>query len=200
MQEAGHKISDCKKLKDKNRASQKTSGEGESSGSGAAFPACLVAHCDCSDNASDRSDASSHTSAPVLSLHNPIDILGDLDFLTEEIVDELMYGDVQAEAASGEVRGKRKVHAGRFPYLRASLSFILLQSWISIRHRNWIGFGTLFPGSLWIQEDFQLSWCTSGQIPVLDLSTTPCMTWVTMMTMGLGIGVYLSTDLLLDNS
>ena len=48
----------------------------------------------------------------MLSLHNPFDVLGDLDFLPEEIVDELMYGDVQAEAASVEVRGKRKVHAG----------------------------------------------------------------------------------------
>ena len=109
----GHKISDCKNLKDKNRASGKNSGGGESSGSGAAFPACLVAHCDCSDNASDRSDVSSHTSSvPMLSLHNPFDVLGDMDFLPEEIVDELMYGDVQAEASSGEVRGKRKVHVG----------------------------------------------------------------------------------------
>ena len=73
--------------------SGKNSGEGESSGSGAAFPACLVAHCDCSDNASDRSDVSSHTSSvPMLSLHNPFDVLGDMDFLPEEIVDELMYG------------------------------------------------------------------------------------------------------------
>ena len=47
----------------------------------------------------------------MLSLYNPFDVLGDLDFLPEEIVDELMYRDVQAEAASGEVRGKRKVHA-----------------------------------------------------------------------------------------
>ena len=108
----GHKISDRKKIKDKNRASGKKYVGGESFGSGAAFPACLVAHCDCSDNASDLSDFSSHTSsAPMLSLHNPFDVLGDLDFLREEIVDELMYGDVQAEAASGEVRGKRKVPA-----------------------------------------------------------------------------------------
>ena len=106
----GHKISDCKKLKDKNRASGKNSGGGESSCSGAAFPACLVAHCDCWDHASDRSDVSSHTSsAPMLSLHNPFDVLGDMDFLPEEIVDELMYG---AEAASGEDRGKREEHAG----------------------------------------------------------------------------------------
>ena len=98
----GHKISDCRKFKDKNRASGKNSGEGESSGGGAAFPACIVAHCDCSDNASDCSDVSSHTSsAPMLSLHNPFDVLGDMDFLPEEIVDELMYG---AEAASGEFR------------------------------------------------------------------------------------------------
>ena len=97
----GHKISECRKLKDKNRASGKNSGEGESSGGGAAFPACLVAHCD-SDNVRDCSDVSSHTSsAPMLSLHNPFDILGDMDFLPEEIVDELMYG---AEAASGEIR------------------------------------------------------------------------------------------------
>ena len=102
----GHKISDCKKLKDKNRASRKNSGGGESSGSGAAFPACLVAHCDCWDHASDRSDVSSHTSSvPMLSLHNPFHVLGDMDFLPEEIVDELMYG---AEAASGEVRGERE--------------------------------------------------------------------------------------------
>ena len=106
----GHKISDCKKLKDKNRAFGKNSGGGESSGSGAAFPACLVAHCDCWDHASDRSDVSSHiSSAPMLSLHNPFDVLGDMDFLPEEIVDELMYG---AEAASGEVRGEREAHAG----------------------------------------------------------------------------------------
>ena len=98
----GHKISDCKKLKDKNRASGKNSGEGESSGSGAAFPACLVANCDCWDHASECSDVSSHTSSvPMLSLHNPFDVLGDIDFLPEEIVDELMYG---AEAASGEIR------------------------------------------------------------------------------------------------
>ena len=63
------------------------------SGSGAAFPACLAAHCDCSN-------ASSHTSVPMLSLHNPFDVLGDLDFFPEEIVDELMFG---AETASGEV-------------------------------------------------------------------------------------------------
>ena len=89
----GHKISDCKKLKDKNRASGKNSGEGESSGGGAAFPECLVAHCDCSDDASECSDVSSHTSsAPMLSLHNPFDVLGDMDFLPEEIVDELMHG------------------------------------------------------------------------------------------------------------
>ena len=89
----GHKISDCKKLKDKNRASGKNSGGGESSGSGAAFPACLVAHCDCWDHASDRSDVSSHTSsAPMLSLHNPFDVLGDMESFPEEIVDELMYG------------------------------------------------------------------------------------------------------------
>ena len=97
--EPGHKISDCKKLKDKNRASGKNSGGGECSGSGAAFPACLVAHCDCWDHASDRSDVSSHTSSvPMLSLHNPFDVLGDMDFLPEEIVDELMY---VAKAASG---------------------------------------------------------------------------------------------------
>ena len=89
----GHKISDCKKLKHKNRASGKNSGEGESSGGGAAFPACFVAHCDCSDNASDCSDFSNHTSSsPMLSLHNPFDVLGDMDFLPEEIVDELMHG------------------------------------------------------------------------------------------------------------
>ena len=45
----------------------------------------------------------------MLSLHNPFHVLADLDFLPEEVVDERMYG---AEAASGEVRGKRKVHAG----------------------------------------------------------------------------------------
>ena len=106
----GHKISDCKKLKDKNRASGKISGGGESSGSGAAFPACLVAHCGCSDNSSDCSDLSNHTSSsPMFSLHNPFDVLGDMDLFPEEIVDELMYG---AEVASGEVRGKRKAHAG----------------------------------------------------------------------------------------
>ena len=89
----GHKICDCKKLKDKNRASGRNSGEGESSSGGAAFPACLVAHCDCSDNASDCSDFSSHTSsAPMLSLHNPFDVLGDMEVLPEEIVDELMHG------------------------------------------------------------------------------------------------------------
>ena len=98
----GHKISDCKKLKDKNRASGKNSGGGESSGSGAAFPACLVAHCGCSDNASDCSDFSNHTSSsPMFSLHNPFDVLGDMDFLPEEIENELMYG---AEASSGEIR------------------------------------------------------------------------------------------------
>ena len=201
-----HKISDCKKLKDKNRASGENSGEGESSGSGAAFPACLVAHCDCSDDANDCSDASSHTSSvPMLTLYNPFDVLGDLDFLPEEIVDELMYGESgtsRLRQRPGKFGAKGKpmlVRRLRFPYLRPSLSFILLQSWISIRHRNWIGFGTLFPGSLWILEDFLLSWCT-GQIPVLDLSTTPCLTWVTMMTMRLGTGGYLSTDFLLDNS
>ena len=96
----GHKISDCKILKDKNRASGENSGEGESSGGGAAFPACLVAHCDCSSNASDCSDASTHTSIPMLSLHNPFDVLADLDFLPEEVVDELMY-----VRGRGSVRG-----------------------------------------------------------------------------------------------
>ena len=28
----------------------------------------------------------------MLSLHNPFDVLGDMDFLPEEIVDELMHG------------------------------------------------------------------------------------------------------------
>ena len=180
----GHKISDCKKLKDKNRASGKNSGGGESSGSGAAFPACLVAHCGCSDNASDCSDFSNHTSSsPMFSLHNPFDVLGDMDFLPEEIVDELMYG---AEAASGEVRGEREAHAGaatQVPVPETSLSFNLLQSWISIRHRNWIGFGTLFPDSGWILEGFQQSW-NAGQ-PLLDLSTARCLTWLTMVTMRL---------------
>ena len=106
----GHKISACKKLKDKNRASGKNSGGGESSGSGAAFPACLDAHCDCWDHASDRSDVFSHTSSvPMLSLHNPFDVLGDMDFLPGEIVDELMYG---AEAASGEIRATAQCSDG----------------------------------------------------------------------------------------
>ena len=48
-------------------------------------------------------------SVPMLSLHNPFDVLGDMDFLPEEIVDELMYG---AETASGEIRAAAQCSDG----------------------------------------------------------------------------------------
>ena len=161
----GHKISDCNKLKDKNRASGKKSGGGESSGSGAAFPACLVAHCDCSDNASDRSDVSTHTSSvPMLSLHNPFDVLGDMDFLPEEIVDELMYG---AEAASGEVRGEREAPAGAPTQVPVPETLPELQS----------------PSELdfdktqkldWVWDFISREWVDPGRFPaILERRTTP---------------------------
>ena len=56
------------------------------------------------------------------SLHNPFDVLGDMDFLPEEIVDELMCGaDGSVRGRSG-VKGKHLlVHPLRFPYLRTLL-------------------------------------------------------------------------------
>ena len=45
----------------------------------------------------------------MLSLHNPFDVLGDMDFLPEDIVDGLMYG---AEAASGDIRANEPCNDG----------------------------------------------------------------------------------------
>ena len=161
----GHKISDCKKLKDKNRASGKNSGGGESSGSGAAFPACLVAHCDCWDHASDRSDVSSHTSSvPMLSLHNPFDVLGDMDFLPEEIVDELMYG---AEAASGEVRGEREAPAGAPTQVPVPETLPELQSPPELDFDKTQKLD-------WVWDFISRQWVDPGRFPaILERMTTP---------------------------
>ena len=161
----GHKISDCKKLKDKNRASGKNSGGGESSGSGAAFPACLVAHCDCSDNASDCSDSSDHTSSsPMLSLHNPFDVLGDMDFLPEEIVDELMYG---VEAASGEIRGEREAHAGAATQVLVPGTLPELQSPPELDFDKTQKLD-------WVWDFISRQWVDPGRFPaILERRTTP---------------------------
>ena len=102
----GHKISECKKLKEKNQASGKGSSGGESSSGGAAFPACLAAHFvdhvdgasdfwDDLDTASDCSDydAAGATVTAVLPVYNSFDLLGDLDELPDELVDELTSGE-----------------------------------------------------------------------------------------------------------
>ena len=154
----GHKISDCKKLKDKNRASGKNSGGSESSGSGAAFPACLVAHCDCSD-------FSDHTSSvPMLSLHNPFDVLGDMDFLPEEIVDELMYG---AEAASGEVRGEREAHTGAATQVPVPETLPELQSPPELDFDKTQKLD-------WVWDFISRQWVDPGRFPaILERRTTP---------------------------
>ena len=195
----GHKISDCKKLKDKNRASGKNSGGGVS----AAFPACLVAHCDCWDHASDRSDVSSHTSSvPMLSLHNPFDVLGDMDCLPEEIVDELMYG---AEAASGEVRGEREAPAGAPTQVPVPETLPELQSPPELDFDKTQKLD-------WVWDFISRQWVDPGRFPaILERRTTPsgfvyssltCLTWLTMVTMRLWTMRLwnLSTTLLWENS
>ena len=161
----GHKISDCRKLKDKNRASGKNSGEGESSGGGAAFPACLVAPCDCSDNASDCSDVSSHTSsAPMLSLHNPFDVLGDMDFLPEEIVDELMYG---AEAASGVIRAAALCNDGAAAQVPVPETLPELQSPPELDFDKTQKLD-------WVWDFISREWVDPGRFPaILERRTTP---------------------------
>ena len=102
----GHKISECKKLKEKNQASGKGSSGGESSSGGAAFPACLAAHfvdhvdgaSDFSDDLDIASDCSDYDAAgaivtAVLPVYNSFDLLGDLDELPDELVDELTSGE-----------------------------------------------------------------------------------------------------------
>ena len=123
-----------------------------------------VPHCDCSSNASDCSDAFTHTSVPMLSLHNPFDVLADLDFLPEEVVDELMYG---AEAASGEVRGKRKVHAGAATQVPVPETLPELQSPPELDFDKTQKLD-------WVWDFISREWVDPGRFPaILERRTTP---------------------------
>ena len=142
----------------------------------------------------------------MLSLHNPFDVLGDTESFPEEIVDELMYGEVQAEAASGEIRAAAQCSEcataqdpvpESLPELHSppELDFDKTQKldWVwDFISREWVDPGR-FPAILAIWN--------AGQ-PLVDLSTARCLTWLTMVTMRLWtLRLWnLSTTLLWENS
>ena len=100
----------------------------------------------------------------MLSLHNPFDVLEDMDFLPEEIVDELMYG---VEAASGETRGKREAHAGAATQVPVPETLPKLQSPPELNLDKTQKLD-------WVWDFFSRQWVDPGRFPaILERRTTP---------------------------